>query len=278
MTDQPRWPVRGGVSKRFSGVQALDDVSVSFPAGSVTALMGENGAGKSTLLRIIGGDHQPDGGALELDGVGVRSPRPARRTPAGVRVIAQEPEILPDVNGGRERLPGPLPRRGRMLDRRALNTAGAGDLARLGFERALEPTTLGRDLSAAQRQLVEILRALTSRRRCSRSTSRRPRCPSRRSSRCFALIRRLRDHGLAIIYVSHRLKEVFDIADRDRRSPRRPAGRDGRAVADTTEAEVVRLMVGRDLSSMFARDQDPGRQALLEVRGAQQQGHPATSR
>ncbi|MFC9435217.1 ATP-binding cassette domain-containing protein, partial [Nocardia sp. NPDC057030] len=87
-----------GLSKSFAGVPALRDVSLDFPAGAVTALMGENGAGKSTLIRILGGDHRPDTGRLELDGVVLEPATPADARAAGIRVIGQEPEIVPHVS------------------------------------------------------------------------------------------------------------------------------------------------------------------------------------
>ena len=254
------------VSKHFTGVHALVDVSVTFPGGVVTALMGENGAGKSTLLRVIGGDHEPDTGHLELNGdpVRFRSPRDAHR--AGVRVIAQEPEILPDVNVAENVYLGNLPRHGRLLDRRMLYSRVRDDLRRLGFERALRPEMLGRDLSAAQRQLVEILRALTSPATVLAFDEPTSSLSEQEVLALFSLIRRLRDAGLAIIYVSHRLKEVFSIADHI------AVLRDGHFVASVTAAnatqtEVVRLMVGRDLSSMFARERGTPGKPVLEVSG-----------
>jgi L-arabinose transport system ATP-binding protein len=266
MTDKHDGLYAEGVSKHFSGVQALSSVSVGFAPGSVTAVLGENGAGKSTLLRIIGGDYAPDAGHLEMAGVGLRfrSPRDAHR--AGVRVIGQEPEIVPHVTVAENVYLGALPRRSRMLDRRALNDRVRADLSKWGFEHAISPTTQGRDLSPAQRQLVEILRALTSNAKVLAFDEPTSSLSEQEVVALFRLIRELRQQGLAVIYVSHRLKEVFEIADDV------VVLRDGhlvatRSVAATTEAEIVRLMVGRDLSTMFTRQRNTIGKPLLEVHG-----------
>ena len=170
--ENPSAPVAGtglaaeAVSKRFGGVQALLDVTVEFPAGQVTALMGENGAGKSTLLRILTGDHRPSRGRMSLDGevLDLHSPQDAHR--AGIRLIPQEPEIIPHVSVAENVYAGALPRRGpRGFDRAGLRRKVLADLERLGFAQALDPDLLGSQLIAAQRQLVEIMRALTERRR-----------------------------------------------------------------------------------------------------------------
>ncbi|MFI2739280.1 ATP-binding cassette domain-containing protein, partial [Streptomyces sp. NPDC018711] len=150
------------VGKRFGTVQALQGIDLNFPPGQVTALMGENGAGKSTLLRILTGDHRPTEGRVLLDGevLDLNSPIDARR--AGIRIIPQEPEIIPHVSVAENVYAGALPRRaGRCLDRAELRRRITDDLDRLGFTKVLDPDLLGSDLTAAQRQLVEILRALT---------------------------------------------------------------------------------------------------------------------
>jgi L-arabinose transport system ATP-binding protein len=254
------------VSKGFSGVQALDDVTLTFPAGAVTALMGENGAGKSTLLRVIHGDHEPDAGRVVLDGepLTLRTPRDAHRL--GIRVIAQEPEIVPHVSVAENVSAGELPRRARLLDRRELVRRVEADLARFGFERMLSPHTLGRDLSAAQRQVVEILRALIADARVIAFDEPTSSLSENEVEALFQIIRRLRADGRVVVYVSHRMNEVFRIADRVSilRDGRHVADR---AIAETTDQEIVRLMVGRDLSAMFAREHARVGKPVLEVRG-----------
>ncbi|WP_218006209.1 ATP-binding cassette domain-containing protein [Nocardia tenerifensis] len=215
-----------GLSKSFAGVPALRDVSLDFPAGAVTALMGENGAGKSTLIRILGGDHRPDSGRLELDGVALAPATPADARAAGIRVIGQEPEIVPHVSVAENVYLGALPRRaGRLLDRAALRERMRTDLARLGFDRDLDPDTLGSKLTAAQRQLVEIMRALTTDAKVIAFDEPTSSLSDHETESLFALIGRLRARGLAVIYVSHRMREIFQLADRVAVAARRRAGR-----------------------------------------------------
>ena len=253
------------ISKNFAGVPALREVSVDFPAGVVTALIGENGAGKSTLIRILGGDHRPDGGGLELDGAAFAPATPAAARAAGIRVIAQEPEIVPHVSVAENVYLGELPRRaGRFVDRAALRTRMRTDLARLGFDRDLDPDTLGSKLTAAQRQLVEIMRALTTESRVIAFDEPTSSLSDHETESLFELIGRLRERSLAVIYVSHRMREIFQVADRV------VVLRDGavvgeRAIADTTDREVVSMMVGRDLSTVFARKQNERGRVILEV-------------
>jgi ABC-type sugar transport system ATPase subunit len=257
-----------GISKHFAGVQALSDVRISLHAGEVTAIVGENGAGKSTLLRILGGDYAPEGGQILLDGrpLYLRSPRDAQRH--GIRIIPQEPEILPDVSVAENVYIGALPRRSRIFDRAALNRLVARDIARLGFEQVIQPETTGRQLSPAGRQLVEILRAMAGEAgqvRVIAFDEPTSSLTGREVELLFQLIRRLRGEGFAVGYVSHRLQEIFEIADRV------VVLRDGRLVAErpiagTSEQDLVRLMVGRDLSAVFEREAVRAGRPVLEVR------------
>ncbi|MFB6634400.1 sugar ABC transporter ATP-binding protein [Streptomyces sp. NPDC056362] len=250
------------IAKRFGAVQALSGVTLTFPPGQVTALMGENGAGKSTLLKILTGDHQPTEGHVLLSGapVSFASPHDARR--AGIRIIPQEPEIIPHVSVAENVYAGSLPRKaGRRLDRAELSRRITSDLARLGFEKVIDPEQLGSELTPAQRQLVEILRALTGDAKVIAFDEPTSSLAENEAEALFALIGRLRAQGIAIIYVSHRMKEIFRLADRI------TVLRDGASAgvldaAATTESEVVRMMVGRDLSSLFAR-QDVARDDVV---------------
>ncbi|MFN2518147.1 MAG: sugar ABC transporter ATP-binding protein [Jatrophihabitantaceae bacterium] len=241
-----------GISKAFSGVQALNAVSLDVRSGEILALIGENGAGKSTLLRVLSGEQEPDSGRLELDSSPVRFASPIDAHRAGVRVIQQEPEIVPHVSVAENIYLGELPRRGRILDKRGLFAQVRADLERYGFSAAIDPATMGSQLSPAQRQLVEILRALASQVRVIAFDEPTSSLSDHEVSALFGLIRRLRDDGVAIIYVSHRMPEVFSLADRV------AVLRDGRYVGDrpvpeTSYAELVRMMVGRDLTDMFVR-------------------------
>ncbi|MGO4633819.1 sugar ABC transporter ATP-binding protein [Streptomyces sp. 2RAF24] len=257
------------VSKRFGAVHALHGVTLHFPPGQVTALMGENGAGKSTLLRILTGDHRPTDGRVLLDGtrLTLASPIDARR--AGIRIIPQEPEIIPHVSVAENVYIGSLPRHtGRRFDRAELRRRITADLARLGFAEILDPDLPGFRLTAAQSQLVEILRALTGGTppRAIAFDEPTSSLSEHETEALFTLIGRLRDQGIAVVYVSHRMKEIFRLADRI------AVLRDGRVagVVDasaTTEAEVVRLMVGRNLAGLFARQEVATDRVVLDVRG-----------
>ena len=246
-----------GLCKNFSSVQALSDVTLEVRPGEVLALIGENGAGKSTLLKILSGDHQPDAGQLVLDGRPTRFPTPADARKAGVRVIYQEPEIVQDVSVAENVYIGGLPHdRIRRFDRRRAIRKTQEDLDRAGFAPMLRAETLGRRLSSAQRQLVEILRGLT--------TGARVVCFDEPTSSLsdvevealFKLIGRLRDAGVGVVYVSHRMQEIFRVADRV------AVLRDGRLVgtrnaSETNEDDLVKMMVGRDLTSLHERNRNP---------------------
>ncbi|MFF0311230.1 sugar ABC transporter ATP-binding protein [Streptosporangium sp. NPDC004379] len=255
-----------GLGKRFGAVRALDDVTLDVRPGEVLALMGENGAGKSTLLKIITGDHRPDDGRLLLGGkeVSFGSPADARR--AGVRVIAQEPEIIPHVSVAENVHVGALTAKGRLFSHRALAERTRADLERLGFAGAIDPGCPGERLSPAQRQLVEILRALTGEVRVLAFDEPTSSLSDHEVSALFALIRRLRDQGVAIVYVSHRMQEILRLADRV------AVLRDGRLAgvrpaAETGEDELVRMMVGRDLSAMFQRERNRPGEPVLTLNG-----------
>ena len=240
------------VSKAFPNVQALTDISLDIRPGEILAFMGENGAGKSTLLKIINGDYQPDTGTLTIDGQPLTFSNPRAAHKAGIRVIYQEPEIIPGVDVAENIWAGELPKRFGLLDRGQLNKQVQRSLAEYGFEDILPMHLQGDELSSAQRQLVEIMRALKSGVRVLALDEPTSSLTEEEVDRLFTLVRRLRDEGVAIIYVSHRIKEILRLCDRV------AILRDGqlvavRAAADLNDAEIVRLMVGRELSDVFHR-------------------------
>ncbi|MCX4538829.1 sugar ABC transporter ATP-binding protein [Streptomyces sp. NBC_01669] len=257
-----------GLTKRFGAVQALHGVGLAFPAGQVTALMGENGAGKSTLLKILTGDHQPTEGGVRIGGEPVSFASPADARAAGIRIIPQEPEIIPHISVAENVYAGALPRtRGRLLDRAGLRRRVEADLERLGFADVLDPGLLGSRLTPAQRQLVEIMRALTGAPDARLIAFDEPTSSlsDGEVEALFTLIRRLRDQGIAVVYVSHRMQEIFRLADRI------AVLRDGELVgvqqsSSTTEGDLVRMMVGRDLSAMFVRQRVATDRLVLDVK------------
>ena len=260
------------VSKAFPNVQALNDVSLDIRPGEILAFMGENGAGKSTLLKIINGDYQPDSGTLTIDGQRLTFSNPRDAHKAGIRVIYQEPEIIPGVDVAENIWAGELPKRFGLLDRRRLNEQVQRSLAEYGFEDVLPTQLKGDELSSAQRQLVEIMRALKSGVRVLALDEPTSSLTDEEVDRLFALVRRLRDEGVAIIYVSHRIREILRLCDRV------AILRDGqliavRPAAELNDAEIVRLMVGRELSDVFRRRRAGTDHEVLRVTGLDSNWH-----
>ena len=253
-----------GLSKSFTGVRALRGIDLDIHGGEVLALLGENGAGKSTLLKILSGDYPPDEGTLAVNGepVNFRSSTDSRRR--GIRVIAQEPEILPHVSVAENIFIGNLPHRGRVFSASRLRRDTRQALEEFGFSEVLDPDALGSSLSPAQRQIVEIMRGLVDRPDVVAFDEPTSSLTEFEVDALFRLIGRLRDAGVAVIYVSHRMAEIFRVADRV------AVLRDGalvgiRDLSQTTETELVRMMVGRDLGSMFQRNRVAGGDEVLRV-------------
>ena len=252
------------VTKRFPGVVALDDVSFELKPGTVTALVGENGAGKSTLLKVLGGDYQADEGEITLDGKAVRFHTPADAHSAGVRVIAQEPDIVPYTSVAENIYVGSLPQHARWLDNKQLLQQAEAEIERVGFNSVLSPTQIGINLTAAQRQLVEIMRTMVSDATIIAFDEPTSSLSDHEVNLLFTLIRQLKSEGKAIAYVSHRLAEIFEVADEV------VILRDGKVVAQKQISEVdtaslVKLMVGRDLSQVFDHKASTTDHTVLEV-------------
>jgi L-arabinose transport system ATP-binding protein len=256
-----------GITKSFTNVQALNGITLSVRRGEVLAVIGENGAGKSTLLRILNGDYKPDSGELVYEGtpVSFKSPRDAHRI--GVRVIYQEPELVPGTTVAENIYVGELPRRfGLFVDWPLLNGNALAQLTAFGYESYISPHTLGEQLSPAQRQLIEILRALKSGVNLLALDEPTSTLTDEETSKLFATVERLRDQGVGIIYVSHRIREILRLADRV------AVLRDGALVAvrpahETNEAELVRLMVGRPLSAVFDHQSHAQPEVVFRVEG-----------
>jgi L-arabinose transport system ATP-binding protein len=252
------------VSKAFPNVQALDNVSLDIRPGEVLAFMGENGAGKSTLLKIINGDYRADSGTISIDGEELAFSNPKQAHEAGIRVIYQEPEIVPGTGVPENIWIGELPKRYGVVDRKTLNEKAQSRLEEYGFASVLPISLMGEELSSAQRQIVEIMRALKRDVRVLALDEPTSSLTDEEVDRLFALVQRLRDDGVAIIYVSHRINEIKRLCDRI------AILRDGKLVAvrpaeETTEAEIVSLMVGRDLTDVFQRHPSGSDREILRV-------------
>ncbi|MEU1854331.1 sugar ABC transporter ATP-binding protein [Streptomyces sp. NPDC019990] len=256
-----------GIGKSFLGVRVLDGVDLRVRPGEVHAVVGENGAGKSTLMKVVSGVHQPDEGTVEFAGAPrtFRSPREARQ--AGIGIVYQELTLLPERTVAENVWLGREPLRRGLVDRRAMLSHTAELLASIG-EGSLPPDTRVGRLGVAQQQVVEIVKALALDARLLIMDEPTAALADHEVDQLYALVRRLQEHGMGVLYVSHRLKEVFDL------STRITVLKDGRAVAtldtaDTSADQLVRHMVGRELSSYYpdrARPQELG-PVRLAVRG-----------
>ena len=255
-----------GISKTFPGVHALDDVSLGVQAGEVHMLLGQNGAGKSTLIKVLCGAYPPDNGEFLLDGRRVRIHSAADARRLGVAAIFQEFSLVPHLNIaqniflGRElrgRLPG-------VVDQRRMHAEAQRLLDMLGMN--LDTRTPAGQLGVAQQQMVEIAKALSQNARILVMDEPTAAISDHEIERLFERIGKLKQDGIAIIYISHRLSEVFRIGDRV------TVLRDGRKVAsltprETSMEELVRLMVGREVDTTRRRhfSEEPG-ETVLEVR------------
>jgi rhamnose transport system ATP-binding protein len=233
-------------AKSFGAVRALTDGQIQLRAGEVHALLGENGAGKSTLVKILAGVHQPDSGTLTIAGREVALPGPAGAKAAGIAVIYQEPTLFPDLTVAENMFIGRQPlRAARRIDRRAMHAEAAAVFARLGVP--LDPARIARGLSIADQQVVEIGKALLLDARVIVMDEPTAALSAAEVDRLFEVIRTLRAQGAAVLFISHRLEEVFAICQRV------TVMRDGRHVLTSslqgmTAADLVRAMVGRELA------------------------------
>lgn len=239
------------MSKSFGAVRALRGVSLRLYAGEAHALAGENGAGKSTLIKALAGVHRPDTGKVLLDGEPVEFHGPADARDAGVAVIYQEPTLFPDLSVAENIFMGRQPRRrlGR-VDRRAIKQATAELFARLGVD--LDPDQPARGLSIADQQLVEIAKALSLDARVLIMDEPTAALTGSEVARLFGVVKTLRAQGAAVLFISHRLEEIFELCQRV------TTLRDGAWIASEpidglTEDDLVRRMVGRDLAELYPK-------------------------
>ena len=254
-----------GIEKSFPGVRALSGVSFEVAPGEVHALLGENGAGKSTLIKIISGVYQPDAGTIHVDGRPLRldSPDDARR--AGIATIYQELLLFRDLTVAENVFMGHAPRgRGGRLDWKAMAAKTEALLATLEIV-DLAPSRVVGSLSVGNRQRVEILRALSQDARLLIMDEPTAALTEYDVTRLFDIVRRLKSRGVGIIYISHRMDEIFQLADRV------TVLRDGaqvgtRRVAETSSAELVQMMVGRQIESLFPKVAAAVGAPVLEVR------------
>jgi ribose transport system ATP-binding protein len=257
-----------GISKRFPGVQALKGVSFDCRAGEIHALVGENGAGKSTLMRILSGVHQPDEGVIRIAGRPATLAGPAEARRLGIAMVYQDTRLVPDLDVAQNVFLGREPG-GALVDSGRIRTAAAALIRRLG--ESIDVRRPVRELSVAERQIVEIARALTIEARVLILDEPTSALTPPDVARLFAMLRELRAAGTAVVFISHRLPEVFAIADRI------TVLKDGEMVgsvpaAGATPDQIVAMMVGRALSVAFPpRNEAPGA-VVLAAEGLQVDG------
>jgi rhamnose transport system ATP-binding protein len=260
-THSPTLEMRG-VSKNFDATQALDNVALSLYPGEVHVLLGENGAGKSTLIKIMTGIHQPDHGQILLDGKPIQIDNTAQAQRFGIAAIYQEPLVFPDLNVA-ENIFISHQGRGAVVNWPQMYKDAEAILAQLGVP--LNVRLQARGLTLAEQQTVEIAKAISLKVRVLIMDEPTASLSAHEVTRLFDLIKKLRAQGVAILFISHRMEEVFQIADRI------TIFRDGKLISSAPASEVtpdtaIRDMVGREVSSFFHREVAQRGPVLLSVR------------
>ena len=243
-----------GISKQFPGVKALDDVSFALRRGEVHMLVGENGAGKSTLIKILAGAHRHDTGRIVINGQPAEIQNPAQALALGVSVIYQEFNLVPFLSVAQNIFLGREPRHGKipgLIDHARMNAESQALLDSLGVD--IDPRSTVHYLGVAQQQMVEVAKALSVKARIVVMDEPTSALTTREIEQLFAAIRRLTSRGVSVIYISHRLEEVFQIGDRV------TVLRDGKwittlTIRDATMEGIIQAMVGRTIDRMFPRD------------------------
>ena len=254
-----------GITKTFPGVKALSDVSLSLFPGKVTALIGENGVGKSTVVKILTGIYQPNGGTIEVDGMPTAFPAPQDAADNGVTAIHQETVLFDELSVAENIFLGHAPRGAfGLIDRKGMVAQARDLLNSIGAQ--IDPEHKLRDLGIANKHLVAIARALSIDARVVIMDEPTAALSHKEIEELYELVESLKAQGKAILFISHKFDEVFRIADNY------TVFRDGQligdgAIADVTETELVKMMVGRDVSQIFPkRTPNPG-DTVLKVQG-----------
>ncbi|KOC90852.1 L-arabinose ABC transporter ATP-binding protein AraG [Winslowiella iniecta] len=249
MNTEPAFLSFHGISKTFPGVKALQDIGFACHAGQVHALMGENGAGKSTLLKILSGSYQPSGGEIRIKGQPMRFGHTTDALDAGVAIIYQELHLVPEMTIAENIYLGQLPQRGGWVNRKLLRYEAGQQLKNLGMD--IDPDTPLKYLSLGQWQMVEIAKALARNAKIIAFDEPTSSLSAREIEQLFRVIRNLREQGRVVLYVSHRMEEIFALSDAI------TVFKDGRYVrtftdvANTDHDQLVQAMVGRDIGDIY---------------------------
>jgi len=252
-----------GIGKSFPGVRALSEVDLEVAAGEVHAIVGENGAGKSTLMKILAGVYQPDAGSIHIDGVKVSLQNPLDAKHLGIRMVYQELNLVPDLSVAENIALGRIPKKGGFVDRAQMHSDAQRVLSEL--QTKISPSTTLGDLTVSQQQLVEIAKAYASDPKIIVLDEPTSSLSEHETQALFQVIRRMSAGGISVIYISHRLREVMDIADvvtviRDGQRI------DTQKIEGVTVEKMISLMVGRQLAEVFPKRTVPIGETILEVR------------
>lgn len=250
------------VTKKFPGVVALDDVSLEIRKGEIHTLMGENGAGKSTLIKIITGAHQPTSGEFWFEGKKVENHSPFQARQMGIGVIYQELNLIPQLTVAENIFYGKELKKGLFLDKKEMNRRCREIIADLGVK--IDPQTKVKNLSIAEQQVVEIVKAVSEEIKFLIMDEPSAPLTNTEIEKMFAIVKRLQEKGVAILYISHRLEEVFEIGDRT------TVLRDGKYIITTPVNQIdkqglIRYMVGRELGQDYPQATTGIGQVVLKV-------------
>jgi ABC-type sugar transport system ATPase subunit len=260
--ERPLLEIRG-MSKAFPGVQALSGVDLDVRAGEVHAVVGENGAGKSTLMKIVAGVYHSDSGTILLGGQPMHNDSPRQALERGISMIHQELNLAPNLSVAENVFLGRAPTRAGLVDWRRLYADAEALAARLGIE--LDVRARVEELSVARQQMVEIAKSLSLDARVIIMDEPTSALTERETEALFGIIARLKAQGVAVAYISHRLDEIFKVADRV------TVLRDGHLVGSlpvrqATQAQLIGMMVGRELTTLFPKEHVDIAEPVLEVR------------
>ena len=263
-----------GIAKSYPGVAALEGISLSVSRGEVIGLVGENGAGKSTLMNVLGGVVEPSAGTIYLDGQARKSLTVGDAIAAGIAFVHQELNLFDNLDAAANVFIGREPLRGgplRLVDRRKLKRLVQPLLDMLGVD--FKPETLVAEMSIAQRQLLEIAKALSQKSRLVIMDEPTSSLTLAETGRLMRVIANLKADGVSVIFISHRLNELSECADRV------IVLRDGRMVGELAKHEInhsamIRLMIGRDLKSLYSPPAAPPGAAVLEILEARTSAYP----
>ncbi len=263
-----------GVSKRFEPVQALSDVSIKLEKGEVRALAGENGAGKSTLMKILNGNYKKDSGKVLIDGKEVEITSSLKAAELGIAIIFQELNLVEELSIAENIFVGRLKKKNGLVDWKGLYEDAGVLLKEVGFD--IDPRELVKNLSIAGKQMVEIAKALSYNSRIVLMDEPSATLTQNELKKLFHIIRNLKQKGITVIYISHRMDEIFEICDNI------TVLRDGcvidtRKVSEVSYDDIVRMMVGRDMDQTFPVRTSPIGDEVLRVKNLRRRGEAASA-